>query len=210
MSTNEGINLSPASLFSGDTGRLPEDARRVLVQLLSGPSLDRKRHSKLWAALLQHQDSLHSRLAELFLQLVVDSDLEVAFVRQADTGELEAPILLRRTPLTFLQSVLLLYLRQLLAEAEASGQRAVVSRPEMADHLKLYEQSANVDKAGFDKRVNSAIEKVKENSIISQIRGSEERYEISPTLKLMFSAEQIAALTRRYIELRDPDVREHL
>lgn len=200
-SVNEG--LQGAALYPGDTGQLPEEARRVLVQLLAGPSLDGKRHGKLWPALRRHEAVIRSRLAELFLELVLDDDLEVAFTRQADTGELDAPILLRRAPLTFIQSVLLLYLRQLLTEAAARGERAVVSGSEMVEQMKLYEPGENADRAGFEKRVRAAIEKVKDHSIISPIRASEDRYEISPTLKLLFSADEIAALSRQYAALRD-------
>ena len=192
-----------AGLYPSDTGQLPEEARRVLVQLLAGPSLDAKRHGKLWPALRRHEAIVRSRLAELFLELMVDSDLEVAFTRQADTGELEAPKLLRQTPLTFLQSVLLLHLRQLLAEAGARGERALVSGKEMMEQMKLYEPAGNTDRAGFEKRIRAAIEKAKDHSLISPIRGSEDRYEISPTLKLLFSADEVAALGRQYAALRD-------
>lgn len=189
-------------LYPDDSGQLPEDARRALVQLLAGPSLDGKRHGKLWPALLRHEQIIRSRLADIFLGLVLDRDQEVAFVRQADTGELDAPILLRRTTLTFLESVLMLYLRQLLAEADAQGRRAVVSETEIVEQMKLYEHTQNTDRAGFEKRIKAAINKVKENSIISLIRGTNDRYEISPTLKLLFSAEVIAALTRQYAAYR--------
>jgi hypothetical protein len=191
-----------SALYPGDTGVLPEDARRVLVQLLAGPSLDGKRHTKLWPALLRFEEVIRSRLAEIFLELVLDRDQQVGFVRQADTGELEAPILLRRTTLTFLESALMLYLRQLLTEADAQGRRAVVSEMEMIEQMKLYERSQNTDRAGFDKRIKAAINKVKENSIISSIRGADDRYEISPTLKLLFSAEVIAALIQQYAAYR--------
>lgn len=197
-----------ADLYPGDTGQLPEEARRVLAQLLAGPSLDAKRHSRLWSALRQHEVIVRSRLAELFLDLVVDPDLEVAFTRQADTGEMETPKLLRQAPLTFLQSVLLLYLRQLLAEAGARGERALVSGEEVMEHMKLYEPEGNTDRAGFEKRIRAAIEKAKDHSLISPIRGSEDRYEISPTLKLLFSADEVAALGRQYAALRDASLGE--
>lgn len=191
-------------LYPGDTGQLPLEARRLLVQLLSGPSLDGRRHGRLWPALLRHRARIRSRLAELFLELVVDTEAQVAFVRQADTGELETPILLRRTRLTFLESVLLLYLRQLQAEADVRGERAVVSLDEMADQMKLYEHALNTDRAGFERRVTAAIEKVKKNSLISAIRGSQDRFEISPTLKLLFSAEEVGALIRTFAAAREP------
>jgi hypothetical protein len=192
----------PQPLYPGDRGELPLDVRRLLVQLLSGPSMDARRHGRLWPVLLRYQDLVRSRLADLFLDLVLDPDARVAFVRQADTGDLDSPILLRRTRLTFLESVLLLYLRQLLADADVRGERAVVSKSEMVEQMKLYEQNLNTDRAGFEKRIGAAIEKVKKNSLISAIRGSEDRYEVSPTLKLLFSAEQIVDLTRIYASER--------
>jgi hypothetical protein len=185
-------------LYPGDCGELPETARRVLVQLLIGPSLDAARHPKLWPALVQHLEIIRSRLADLFLELVMDVENGVAFTRQAETGELEGPILLRRSPLTFLDSVLLLYLRGLLTEADARGERAVVSATDIVDQLRLYERSQNTDRAGFDKRIKAAIEKAKKNNIISQIRSGEERYAVSHSLKLMFSAEEVAALANIY------------
>src|SRR6185437_12230318 len=123
-SLQEGVSV--AGLFPNDTGSLPFDARRVLCQLLAGPSVDAERHALLWPVLLREETAIRARLCELFLELVLDRDLRVAFVRQADTGELETPTLLRSSPLTFIDSVLLLTLRQRLAEAESQGQRAVV------------------------------------------------------------------------------------
>lgn len=189
-------------LYPGDSGTLGLDARRVLVQLLSGPSLDARRHSRLWPVLLAHEVEIRSRLADLFLELVLDAELQVAFVRQADTGELETPILLRRTPLTFLESALLLYLRELLAQADIRGERAVVSLDEMLEQMKLYERNLNTDRAGFEKRARAAVEKVKKNSLLSAVRGSADRFEIAPTLKLLFSAEEVAALAERFSAVR--------
>lgn len=187
-----------SGLFPGDLGELPLESRRVLVQLLLGPALDGRRQSKLWPVLLRDESLIRWRLAELFLDLVIDRDQQVAFTRQADVGDLDAPVLLRRSPLTFIDSVLLLFLRQLLTQADVRGERAAVDAAEIGEHLVLYERAANTDHAGFGKKVQASIEKMKKNSILQKIRGSEERYEISPTLKLLFSAEEIQALTRQY------------
>ena len=190
------------ALYHGDSGELSLDARRVLVQLLAGPSLDGQRHSKLWPVLIRNEMAIRSRLSELFLQLVIDRDLRVAFTRQADTGELEVPRLLRRANLTFLDSILLLHLRQRLTQAEAHGDRAVVSTDEIVEFLGVYEQAGNTDRALFEKRINASIEKVKKHSILRKIRSSDDRFEISPTLKLLFSAEEIQALTGIYRDMR--------
>jgi hypothetical protein len=189
------------ALYQGDTGELSLDARRVLVQLLAGPSLDAQRHARLWPVLIRDEATIRSRLSELFLQLVIDRDLQVAFTRRADTGELDVPLLLRRANLTFLDSLLLLHLRQRLTQAETQGDRAVVSADEIIEFLGVYERAGNTDRALFAKRIHASIEKIKKHSILRKIRSSENRFEISPTLKLLFSAEEIQALTRIYQDI---------
>ncbi len=200
VAAGEGAPPSTA-LFSGDSGELALDTRRALVQLLSGPALDGRRHARLWPVLLRDELTVRRRLAELFLELVIDRDMQVAFTRQADTGDLEVPLLLRRAQLTFIDSVLVLYLRQRLTQADAHGERAVVSTEEMVENLTLYERAASTDRAGFARRVHASVEKVKKHNILQKIRGSEDRYEISPTLKLLFSAEEIQTLTALYLRM---------
>jgi len=117
---------SGSALFAGDTGELPLETRRALAQLLAGPSLDGRRHSKLWPALLRDEAAVRKRLSELFLELIIEPDLQIAFIRKANLGDLEAPTLLRAVNLTFLDSVLLLHLRQLLTQATAQDERAVI------------------------------------------------------------------------------------
>ena len=193
---------STGALYQDDCGELSLDARRVLVQLLAGPSLDGQRHSKLWPVLIREEMAIRSRLSELFLQLVIDRDLQVAFTRQAETGDLEAPRLLRRANLTFLDSILLLYLRQRLTQAQAHAERAVISTDEIVEFLGVYEQTGSVDRALFEKRIHASVEKIKKHSILRKIRSSDDRFEISPTLKLLFSAEEIQALTRIYRDMK--------
>lgn len=192
---------APNVLFAGDTGELLHDTRRVLVQLLSGPSLDGRRHSRLWPVLVRDEAAIRARLCELFLDLVVDHEQQVAFTRQADVGDLEAPVLLRRSPLTFIDSVLLLFLRDRLTQAETHGERATVDIFEITEHLALYERAASTDHAGFEKKVAASIQKMKTNSILQKIRGTEDRFEIAPTLKLLLPAEEVQALMRQYVAL---------
>jgi len=39
---------------------------------------------------------------------------------------------------------------------------------------------------------------MKKNNMLQKIRASEDRFEVSPTLKLLFSAEEITALTKLF------------
>ncbi|MDR2012728.1 MAG: DUF4194 domain-containing protein [Rhodanobacter sp.] len=197
------------TLFIGDSGELALETRRALVQLLAGPSLEGRRHSNLWPILVRDEALIRRRLADLFLELVIDRDMQVAFTRQADTGNLEVPILLRRSQLTFIDSILLLHLRQRLTQADAQGDRAVVSIGEIMEFLALYERAANTDRAGFNRRIQASVEKIKKHSILQKIRASEDRFEISPTLKLLFSAEEIQALTHLYQRMAAGEVAAH-
>jgi hypothetical protein len=142
----------------------------------------------------------------LFLELVIDRDIQVAFTRQADTGDMEVQRLLRRSQLSFIDSVLLLYLRRQLAQAESHGERAVVSKDEIVEHLGHYDRTGNTDKAGFTKKVFASIEKIKERRILQKIPGGEERFEVSPTLKLLFSAEEILELTKLYQRMAEGEL----
>lgn len=199
---SEGIASASTPVFPGDLGDLPLDTRRVMVQLLLGPALDAKRQSKLWPVLLRDERLLRSRFHELFLEIVIDYEQQVAFTRQVVDDQLDVPVLLRKASLTFIQSALLLYLREQLIQAEARGERAVVSRDDMVGHLAVFEPEGNPDRARFEKQMAGAIERGKELSLLRKLRNTDERYEVSPTLKLLFAAEQIQALTETYGRIR--------
>jgi hypothetical protein len=209
----DGIPLPQASpdpaqderttLFADDLGQLPLETRRLLLQLLSGPSLDAQRQTKLWPVLLRDERVIRSRLHELFLELVIDREQQVAFTRQVIADSVEVPTLLRKASLTFIQSALVLFLREQLIQAEARGERAVVSRDEMVEQLGVFEAEGSRDQAKFLQQAGKAVERAKELNLLRKLRGGEERYEVSPTLKLLFSAEQIQSLTRTYARLRE-------
>jgi hypothetical protein len=184
--------------FAGDTGTLPVPARRVLVRLLQGPSLDARRHEKLWAIFKRYEKDLKSRLHDIFLDLVVDNETKVAFTRQVVSDEVEVPILLRKQSLSFLESVLLLFLRQKFTHSDAHAERAVVDQLEMTEYLKAYERSDNVDMSRFGRQMEGAIEKAKKLGVLLKLPGAEDRFEISDSLRLLFPVEEIQALTEAY------------
>jgi hypothetical protein len=184
--------------FEGDTGTLPVPARRVLVRLLQGPSLDARRHEKLWNLLKRHEVALRSRLHDMFLELVLDNQSRVAFTRQVTSEEVDIPILLRRQNLSFIESVLLLFLRQKLTHSDAQAERAVVDRIEMQEYLKAYERSDNVDVSRFGRQMDGAIEKAKTLGVLLKLPGTDDRYEVSASLRLLFPVEEIEALTAAY------------
>src|SRR5690625_1383779 len=80
---------------SATGGALVDESRRVLVHLLQGPFLDGRRDGARYAQLLRDRSAIEARLADQFLELIVDDDAQVAFVRQSEEDP-DAPKLLRR------------------------------------------------------------------------------------------------------------------
>jgi len=191
-------SLESEARFAGDTGTLPVPARRVLVRLLQGPSLDARRHEKLWEVFKRYERDLKSRLHDIFLELVVDNEAKVAFTRQVVSDEVDVPILLRKQSLSFLESVLLLFLRQKLTHSEAQAERAVVDQLEMTEYLKAYERSDNVDISRFGRQIEGAIEKAKKLGVLLKLPGADDRFEVSASLRLLFPVEEIRALTEAF------------
>lgn len=189
---------SDVSLWDGDKGTLREPSRRVLVQLLRGPYLSASRHGNLWTALLSDEDAVRSSLADLFLDLVTDHAAQIAFVRNT-SADVDAPKVMRTATLTFLDTALLLHLRQTLLQ-ESGGRKTIVGADEVADQLQVYRGKDNADIAGFSKRINSSWQKMVKYGLLAAT-STEGRFEVSPVLRLVFGAEEIAAVQAEYRRL---------
>lgn len=199
--TDEPDNASPA-LFAGDPGELSEATRRALVQLLRGPYVSRHLHPKLWPALVADEDVIRRRLGDLFLQLVLDFELELAFVRNLEAEDFALPRVIRSSRLTLLDTALVLFLRGELLRAEASGGRVIIGRQDIDEQLQVYRPATSTDDAGFVRRVNAAVSKMKDHSILLGT-GEEDRFEISPVLALVFTADEVLSVTAELKRLLD-------
>ena len=175
---------------------LVDESRRVLVHLMQGPFLDGRRDGARYAQLLRDRAAIEARLADLFLELIVDDDAQVAFVRQSEEDP-DAPKLLRRlTGMNRLDSVLMLVLRQMLLTQSSRGQRTVVSEAEIQQALAAYRRTTSTDEAGFAKEVRASIAKVQRAGLLDE-QGDD--YEVSPVLRLMIgpdTAREFIALYR--------------
>lgn len=185
---------------------LVDESRRVLVHLLQGPFIDGRRDGARYAQLLRDRDAIEARLADLFLELIIDDDAQVAFVRQSEEDP-DAPKLLRRlTGLNRLDSVLLLVLRQMLLTQSSRGQRTVVSEAEIQQALAAYRRTTSTDEAGFAKEVRTSITKIQRTGLLDE-QGDD--YEVSPVLRLMIGPDTAREFISLYREagvggLEDP------
>ncbi|WP_241979060.1 DUF4194 domain-containing protein [Cryobacterium sp. Hh7] len=194
-STDMIADLTTA-LWSGDTGVIGEQSRRALLELIKGPYLSGVKAPMLWSALLANEVVIRSRLHELFLDLVVDRVGEFAFVRNVSTTELTVPSTVRTSALTFLDTAMLLVLRQMLLSGEGEG-RVIVGQEDVFEQLRVY-RTVDRDESDFNKRLNSSWLKMKNTLRVIHQAGTEDRAEISPVLRLIVDAEQIAAISGEY------------
>src|SRR5690625_4704528 len=84
---------------SATGGALVDESRRVLVHLLQGPFLDGRRDGARYAQLLRDRSAIEARLADQFLELIVDDDAQGAFVRQREDDPGPPQLLLHLTGL---------------------------------------------------------------------------------------------------------------
>ena len=187
-------------LFPGDTGILGRDTRIAIVRLVRGPYLDGRSDPQAWAAMRRDDAVVRRYLSELFLTLVVDDTDKVAFTRQAEEDDSAFPKVLRRWPLTLIDSALLLFLRQELSSVSGSGQRVVVGLDEIIDHLRPYRDDSATDHALQLRRIHASVAKMRDNGVLRPT-ATDDRYEIAPVLRLLLPPEQIAALVRAYDRL---------
>lgn len=187
-------------LYEGDHGTLPMEVRNLLISLLKGPYLVASENPRLWDQLINNKELVLQQLSNLYLTLMIDDIDGIAFIKQADTGDLQVPTLLTRTEYRLLDSVLIVELRGRLMEAETAGQRAVISKDEIYSYLGYFDVDSKLDQLGAKRRADAVIERFVKRHFLTALpnRGN---YEISPVLKVIFRANEIAALSEAYEEL---------
>jgi hypothetical protein len=136
--------------------RLPEPARRALVSLLMNRYVSRARHRIAWEGILPYENDLRARLDEMYLDLVVDHEAEVAFKRQQD-GDDVPRVLRREKALTRDASFVLIFLRREYAFADPDDGPVMITRDQIGEFLRAYREDGDSDDARFSRRVDAAI-----------------------------------------------------
>jgi hypothetical protein len=136
--------------------RLPEPARRALVSLLLHRYISRARHRVAWEGILTSENDLRARLDEMYLDLVVDHEAEVAFKRQQEGDDIPR-VLRREKALSRDASLVLIFLRREYAYADPDDGPVVVTRDQIAEFLRPYREDGDSDDAHFSRRVDAAV-----------------------------------------------------
>lgn len=179
--------------FDGDTSQLPPEVCWTLQELVAAPHVTEKA-KKHWPIVVQFEQVLRSRLAELGLLLELNHEHRYAFTRQAEDPSPHSRTILRARTLSLAASALALYLYQ---QYLTSPDDPVVDTTDMTDHMLAYKRSEDTDEAAFHKKVMSAIKSLDEAAVIKPIKGTD-RYLIHGVITSILTAERVEALDQRY------------
>lgn len=188
-------DTASVSLFEGDEGELEFAQRRVLVTLLKQRFISARTHPRDWEVLTEHERVLRSRLNDVFLDLMVDREREVAWKRQAssETGG-RFPTLLHDVPWSREETIVLVHLRDRLRAGHASGDAHVfVDREDVVDHVASFRPLHATDESGDEKRARNAVASVVKAGLLIGAVG-DERYEISEAVESLLPLELLQEL----------------
>ena len=204
MSVDTGFEADiedSVSLFEGDEGGLEYAQRHAVVTLLKQRFISARTHPRDWQVLVEHERVVRSRLNDLFLDLAVDRDREVAWKRQAvsETGS-RFPTLLYDAAWSREETLVLVHLRDRLRAGHAGGDvRVYVDREDVVDYVASFRPGHATDEAGDEKRARNAVATVAKAGLLIGV-GGDDRFEISeavePLLPLELLQELLDALQR--------------
>lgn len=191
--------LGADHLWAGDTGTLPQDARSSLLRLVKGPYISESNDPAYWRALLNHTETIRSRLADLFLELIIDAEAGVAFAKNITVEGKDFPKAATSYTLTLLDTIMVLLLRKELQTAGSA--RVFIGQTELFLQMNQYRDISKLDQAAYLKRLEASWSRLEKQRLLvkSDVEG---RYEISPVLKLVFGAEEAQAVFDEYESMR--------
>lgn len=189
---------------------MPPEARRALVSLLRQGVILSSQKAKLFEALCRYQTAVRRHLAEVYLKLVLDEKTGVAFVagmQKEEEMELdnfadnEIVSLLSRRTLSLYDTLLLLVLRKHYQDRETSGEQLIViDRERVESHLTPFLPLTNSTKSDR-RKLGPALERMVKKKILRKIRGSKDRYEITPVIRYVVSAEFLENMLNEYLRI---------
>ncbi len=195
--TPEDSSQGKVSLWQGDAGELQDSSRRALVQLLRGPYLSAHEMPRLWTALVADEDLIRSRLHDLFLDLELDKVNEFAFTRSINIPDVDIPRTLRTERMAFIDTAMLLLLRQHLL-ASPTQDNVFVDKDELLEALDPYRQT---DEPTFKRSVNAAWGRMANKYRLIHVSSGSERARISPMVRFLVDADRVDQLTALYKQI---------
>lgn len=192
---NDADEGSSLSLFEGDEGTLTLGQRKALLLVLKHRFITPDRYPAEWHTLLECEHLIRSRLNDLFLDLHLDREHQVAFKRQATPeGGGKFPTLLHDVAYTREETILLVFLRQRFRSERADGaDEVIVDREELLSQVTTFRPPTATNIAGDRKRTDNAIDALKRAGILVRTT-DEQRLRISPVIEVLLPLERLREL----------------
>lgn len=186
---------STLSQFEGDEGGLHLDQRKALVALMKNRFISARTHPRDWAGLIRNPRLIRSRLNDMFLDLALFPEQQVAWKRQVvpETGG-RFPTLLHDLSWGREETVLLVFLRtQFRLETASGAERAYVDRRDMEEYLLEHRPPTATDISADRKRSARAIESIFRSGLLLG-RSDADRWEISNAIDVLLPMEMLQSV----------------
>jgi uncharacterized protein DUF4194 len=188
----------------------------VLIKLLKGPIEYVEKSA--WEKLIQYKVELTTFLQQLGLTLVLDEQDGYAYVKHLQTDEEENPVTwIQRRSLTYEESVMLVLLREMMAEfevGEATNRELIKKRREIKEYAELFFKE-NASRVKFLKEIDRLIDKAEENGFLDKTEhhdlADEQKFRIKKIIKAKVSSEELDLFyqqLQRFKEVKESSLSE--
>jgi Domain of unknown function (DUF4194) len=177
----------------------------VLIKLLRGPVEYLEKSA--WEQLLQYQTQLTRLLQQLGLILILEKDDGYAYLEQARLDEEESVAgWVRRTPLGYEESILLILLRDMMAEFEvgdAGSRELIKKRREIKEYGELFFRE-NPSRVKFIRDLDRLIDRAEELDFLEKVEphdpADEEKFRIKKIIKARVDNENLENFKQQLTE----------
>jgi hypothetical protein len=168
----------------------------VFIKLLKGPI--EYVEKSMWEKLIQYKAELTGFLQQLGLTLVLDEQDGYAYVKHMQTDEEDSSVTwIQRRSLTYEESVMLVLLREMMAEfevGEATNRELIKKRREIKEYAELFFKE-NASRVKFLKEIDRLIDKAEENGFLDKTENhdlaDEQKFRIKKIIKAKVSSEEL-------------------
>lgn len=215
-SKDEDLSEGKGADASAEEGRqipvMPSKARRAVINLMRQGVILSSNKNKLFETICFHQEEIRRYLEQIYLSLVLDEKAGIAFIASyqnefiASEGdeidaEPESISLINRRTLSLFDSLLLLVLRKHFRDRENAGeQRVIIDLDRVDSYLTPFLPLTNNSKSDR-KKLNAAIQRMLSQKVLSTVKGSEDRFEITPIIRYVVNAEFLESMLKEYTEI---------
>jgi hypothetical protein len=208
-STPDSLAVASPATTPNHEGGLTGEAKRALVSLLRHGVILATQKPRLFESIIRYQNAVRRHLSDVYLKLVLDEKSGVIFVAsiseedcQDDVDDADEIVsLITRRTLSLYDTLLLLVLRKHYQERESTGeQKVVIDLERMESNLRPFLALTNNSKNDRQKLTGS-LKKMQDKKIVSQVRGSQDRFEITPVIRYVVNAEFLESMLTEYQQL---------